>query len=225
MNNINYITIKNYLEGRLDEKEMYELEKQALEDPFLADAIEGYSHARLSSDSQLSILQKQLEDRIAQQQENKNVFNYTWQRLSVAAVAAVMFISAGILFWMKASIPAQNNSSIKQVQVLPFVPNSGAENTADYLTSQAQPSTGWPAYNEYVKKNNRFPATEKTTGEVIVAFTVDKETGVPGNYKILRGLNRAYNEEAIRLIKEGPVWIPDSSEKNPEVRVTVKFQP
>ena len=95
--------ISQYLGGELDEAAMHELERQALDDPFLADALEGYSHAELPAGPHLSLLQKQLEERIALQQERKNVFNFTWQRISIAAAASMLFISASILFWMKGS--------------------------------------------------------------------------------------------------------------------------
>ncbi len=95
--------ISQYLNGELDEPSMHELERQALDDPFLADALEGYSHTELPAGPHLSLLQKQLEERIALQQERKNVFNFTWQRISIAAAASMLFISASILFWMKGS--------------------------------------------------------------------------------------------------------------------------
>ncbi|MBN9297937.1 MAG: carboxypeptidase-like regulatory domain-containing protein [Filimonas sp.] len=46
-NHINFslADIERYLQGRMLPKEMHDLEKAALQDPFLADAIEGYSHA------------------------------------------------------------------------------------------------------------------------------------------------------------------------------------
>ncbi|MGV3509770.1 MAG: carboxypeptidase-like regulatory domain-containing protein [Sphingobacteriaceae bacterium] len=100
-NRIDYTTIQQYLEGSLDKEAMHELEKRALDDPFLADAIEGYTHINKPASKQLSLLQTQLEERIAQQQENKNVFNFNWQRLSVAAAASLLFITASILFWFK----------------------------------------------------------------------------------------------------------------------------
>lgn len=94
--------IEQYLEGKLDPKMMHELEKQALKDPFLWDALEGYEYTA-NSGSELSILQRQLHQRIVHLQENKKVFHFTWQRLSVSASASVLFIAAGILFWMNLS--------------------------------------------------------------------------------------------------------------------------
>lgn len=104
------LTIQQYLEGKLDPEVMHQLEKQALDDPFLSDALEGYAtHTDPAAD--LSILQRQLHERIVHLQENKKVFDLSWQRLSVAAAAAVMFVSAGILFWMNSSKPGDHLAS------------------------------------------------------------------------------------------------------------------
>ncbi|MXV14700.1 carboxypeptidase-like regulatory domain-containing protein [Hufsiella ginkgonis] len=93
---------------------MHALEREALDDPFLADAIEGYSFANKKIDHQLSILQRQLEERIAAQQEEKNVFFFSWQRLSIAAAAGLMFITVGILFWMRSQPPANNMAATQK---------------------------------------------------------------------------------------------------------------
>jgi hypothetical protein len=111
------LTIQQYIDGSLNAKLMHQIEKKALEDPFLADALEGYAQSPGSSLG-LSILQRQLQERIVHQQENKKVFQLTWQRLSVAAAAAVLFISAGVLFWMNSQhINPQNALNTKQTEV------------------------------------------------------------------------------------------------------------
>jgi outer membrane biosynthesis protein TonB len=117
-NKINHITIQQYLDGSLDEDKMHELERQALEDPFLADALEGYAHVNKPIGKHLSLLQAQLAERIAQQQETKNVLSFSWQRLSVAAAAGLLFVTATILFWIKATkTEEQLASQPKQVEV------------------------------------------------------------------------------------------------------------
>ncbi|WP_026897213.1 carboxypeptidase-like regulatory domain-containing protein [Daejeonella oryzae] len=116
------LIIQQYLNGTLEAKLMHQLEKKALEDPFLADALEGYAQSP-DADHGLSILQRQLQERIVHQQENKKVFYLSWQRLSVAAAAAVLFISAGVLFWMN-SHPADQkiaaNSGQTEVSLTPM---------------------------------------------------------------------------------------------------------
>ena len=44
-NNADILQIKKYLEGKLDARAMYELERRALDDPFLMDAMEGFDAA------------------------------------------------------------------------------------------------------------------------------------------------------------------------------------
>lgn len=117
-NKINYITIQQYLDGTLNKEAMHELEKQALDDPFLADAIDGYSAVNKPAAKQLSLLQSQLQDRIAHLQDDKNRFNFSWTRLSIAAAAALLFVTASMLFWIKTgSESEQLAQQPKQVEV------------------------------------------------------------------------------------------------------------
>ncbi|RZM19281.1 MAG: hypothetical protein EOO88_38445, partial [Pedobacter sp.] len=93
--------LEDYLDGKLDARSMNRVERAALEDPFVAEALAGLSMSPKRSLASLSLLQKQLQQRVAEQQHVKKKAVITWQRLSVAATAAVLFISIGIIFWMK----------------------------------------------------------------------------------------------------------------------------
>jgi hypothetical protein len=63
--------LEDYLDGKLDSKAMHRIEKQALEDPFVAQALAGLSESPKRASKSVSLLQKQLYDRIAQQQVSK----------------------------------------------------------------------------------------------------------------------------------------------------------
>lgn len=146
-NNKNYLVIQQYLNGVLDEKAMHELEKQALDDPFLADALEGYAQTEVPVGKQLSILQTQLQDRIAQQQNTKNVLSFSWQRLSIAAAAGLLFVTASILFWIKsnnANRQLASNENEKQVEVN-LTPSDSLNNSAELplqdIAQSAKPSS------------------------------------------------------------------------------------
>src|SRR5262245_32216503 len=70
--------IKKYLRGELSPAEMHSLEKKALNDPFLEDALEGA--AQLDShafDSDLNELTSSLEQRISKQSE-RTVSLWVW---------------------------------------------------------------------------------------------------------------------------------------------------
>ena len=251
------LLIAQYIEGKLDSKKMYELEKQALNDPFLWEALEGYEQTQ-NPRTELSILQRQLHERIVHLQENKKVFDSTWQRLSVAASASVLFIAAGILFWLNINRPASSVNQ-KQVEVslihhdsirheiraygglsadgknLETVPSESVEN-ADSNSSNnlsgsistassqgVQPITGWDIYRQYLEDNMRRPAVDpKSKGSVLLSFRVD-ETGKATELRVLKGLGEAYNMEAIRLVKEGPLWKTRAGSKTVVGRVEIVF--
>lgn len=108
--------LEAYLDGKLDSKAMHQIEKQALEDPFVAQALAGLSESPKRASKSVSLLQKQLYDRIALQQVSKKESVFTWQRLSVAAAAAVMFISVSIIFFMR---DQENRKQQEKVNNLP----------------------------------------------------------------------------------------------------------
>ncbi|TCC93456.1 hypothetical protein EZ428_01410 [Pedobacter frigiditerrae] len=92
--------LEDYLDGKLDAKTMHKVERISLEDPFVAEALAGLSQSPKRSQS-LSLLQKQLQERIAQKPIEKKRWTLTSQRLSIAAAAAVLFVAVSVLFWMK----------------------------------------------------------------------------------------------------------------------------
>lgn len=92
--------IRRYVQGELSPAEMHRMEKAALDDPFLADAMEGYSEAIESSglpsvDTGYNDLQKALEERVKQKDRQlAPVIRFKWWQ---AAAAAAVIISAGVL--------------------------------------------------------------------------------------------------------------------------------
>jgi len=92
--------LEDYLDGKLDAKAMHFVERQALEDPFVAEALEGLKQSPKRKQS-LSILQKQLYDRVAEKPIKRKLWGITTQRLSIAATATVAFIAVSILFFMR----------------------------------------------------------------------------------------------------------------------------
>ncbi len=92
--------LEDYLDGKLDAKAMHFVERQELEDPFIAEALEGLRQSPKRKQS-YSILQKQLHDRIATKPIKRRLWGITTQRLSIAATATVAFITVSILFFMR----------------------------------------------------------------------------------------------------------------------------
>jgi outer membrane biosynthesis protein TonB len=87
------LQISKYLKGELDARAMHQLERRALDDPFLADAIEGFEQAKADQKANLDDLSDRLHQRIAQKERRI----IPWVPLSIAA-SILIIIGAGIWF-------------------------------------------------------------------------------------------------------------------------------
>ncbi len=93
----------------------------------------------------------------------------------------------------------------------------------------AHPEIGNKAFKQYLEKNLRYPEQakgNKTEGRVTVQFTVEAN-GALTNFIILRGIGSGCDEELIRLIKEGPKWVPtkkDNVSVQDKAKVRLKFE-
>lgn len=79
-------------------------------------------------------------------------------------------------------------------------------NATSIAHQDAQPAGGWVNFEQYLIKNKKTPPDNPNIkGQVVVSFTVNKKS-VVSDIKIEQHLATGYDEEAIRLIKEGPQW-------------------
>lgn len=63
---------------------------------------------------------------------------------------------------------------------------------------------------KYVEENMVYPADMRilgTEGEVVVEFFVER-SGVISGVNVVKGLSKEFDEEAIRLVRNMPRWIP-----------------
>jgi TonB family protein len=84
------------------------------------------------------------------------------------------------------------------------------------------PQGGMGKLNEHIVQNLKYPAKAKemkVEGRVFVQFIVNVD-GTLSDFTILKGIGFGCEEEAIRVIKEGPKWIPG---KNAGKAVRVKY--
>lgn len=206
LSNTDIILFRKYLSGDLEPELMHQLEKKAMDDPFMWDAMEGYETVT-DPGKDLSLLQSSLHKRVIHLQEQKNNFFISWQRISVAATASVLFIAAGILFWMNVNRShAIKNGTEKRVEV--NLSNHESIYPSVNSNSVIQPVAGWEKYQTYLKENIRRAEIEPgLKGSVFLSFRLNKK-GEAVDIVILKGLTSSSNLEAIRLVKEGPLWKP-----------------
>lgn len=121
-----------------------------------------------------------------------------------------------------------DNSQLSEVVVTGYGERNDA-GAAPPTIEQARPETGTRAFRQYLEKNLRYPEqakANKTEGRVTVEFTVEP-SGTLTNFIIIRGIGSGCDEELIRLIKEGPKWIPTKKDNVPvqdKVKVRLKFE-
>jgi len=216
-NRYNVIRIQQYLKGELSPEEMNKLEREALDDPFLNDALEGYLHKGVST-GKLTLLQQRLHARITEQPQERSRMLFTSQRLSIAAVACFLFILACVLLWMVNNKAADQNNK-KQVAIelntTDPIPSGNGLSIARKLTEQSgSPKNGWESFNTYIKQSMK-PIGGKNV--VVLTFEVDKN-GKPFNILSKEG-DSNFVKEATRLLENGPAW-----EENKAVTVEFVFE-
>lgn len=90
------------------------------------------------------------------------------------------------------------------------------------------PSEGILEWNKYLSKSIKYPHSareSKTQGTVVVGFKV-KEDGSIDDVEIIRGIGGGCDQEAVRVIAEGPTWAPGKVGDQPvttQISLAVRF--
>jgi TonB family protein len=163
--NYTAVDIEKYHRGLLSPGEMNELERAALDDPFLADALEGYEATAETISPDLSELEKKLEERVS----DKKVVSIAPSRSSFKwwkVAAAAVFLGGLGYFIFQVSTDSKNKQVANKLE--PKKSNASASTIiADSNRSTTVESTGVAALNKQVETATK-PNPEKkkaaTTG-------------------------------------------------------------
>jgi len=72
----------------------------------------------------------------------------------------------------------------------------------------AIPIGGWQSYYKYIRKNIKVPTEASAAsieGVIMLEFDL-KADGTAHNFRITQSLGYGCDEEAIRLVRDGPKW-------------------
>ncbi|WP_126244594.1 carboxypeptidase-like regulatory domain-containing protein [Chitinophaga rhizosphaerae] len=130
--------IRRYLAGELDDKTMHALERQALEDPFLAEAIQGYGKSPHAQEPALNDLRARLQQRVAQPPITPTGAVRRIDRRWLAAASILLLIAISAVFLIN------RGPSVKDVaQEFPAAPKArdSATPLAPPAPAAAQPGT------------------------------------------------------------------------------------
>lgn len=112
---------------------------------------------------------------------------------------------------------AQNVFSQHKEPTIKSDPDAVVNKTEEIPTVDTNPEfPGGPEtlYNDFLKKNYKMPNVANLKGKVYVTFTVEKN-GTLSNIKVLRDIGYGTGEEAIRVLKLSPKWIPAKKNGKP----------
>ena len=93
----------------------------------------------------------------------------------------------------------------------------------------AEPEKGIKSYNRYLKRNLKYPVAAREnniSGDVILQLTINSFGSIT-NINVVQSLGYGCDQEAIRLIREGPKWLPGQQNNSAIVdkaTVTVPFK-
>jgi hypothetical protein len=124
--------IEKYHRGLLSSKEMHDMEKAALDDPFLADALEGYA-ANIDSAKDIEELQQKLSERTLAKVvllHKSKPSSYKWLR-----VAAMIILLAGAGYF----IYQLNSGSDNKVAKLNEKENAALKDSSSFVTASNSP--------------------------------------------------------------------------------------
>lgn len=111
--------IDKYLKGELSPAEMHALEKKALNDPFLADALEGAGEIQPPQfEADLHDLQQALQQRIGRKEEKKVVSLWGWSA-RIAAGLAVVAVASFVIFQITQRNKSEELSMIQEKDMTP----------------------------------------------------------------------------------------------------------
>ena len=162
--------IEKYHTGQLSPKEMHDLEKAALDDPFLADAIEGYAVKGVNATADI----KELEKRLAAETQSAKMVKmdigkpgFPW--LKVAAMFVVLAGAGLLVYQFGFNKKSANIAQTKQKE-------EAITNDTDRITVLAQKDSSVTFSNV----NNDITKTKGTTSP----FTITTENSGSGLVKI-----------------------------------------
>lgn len=169
MNNKTYIELlKQYQAGSISEKNRHILERAALDDPFLFEAMEGYSNYGSTADNHaLEQLKKS---------KPASSSKIMWFNMRSLSVAATLIVLVAVTFILKSQLSQDidNNNSIANNQIVleenQPIAQSIPQSDSDELTGETQNNTESIAEfelinNEPVEKNNYTSTSKEKVSE------------------------------------------------------------
>jgi len=218
-NNYQLSRIHNYVMGLMSKEEMYEMEREALEDPFLQDAIDGYRKQQGVDAQRLSLLQQRLAKKLEAKAADKKRRFYSWHRLTIGLAAGVLFMAACSLVLFRYLNRVGSNTTETEVilmeeelRVSTSVGKGISGKGVDGKGVDAVPEQGWREFNEEL--NSELRGVEEK-GSLRLRFEV--EGGRAVKVEVLSSDNKRLDKVVIGFLDKVS-WKGKNGEVSIEVR-------
>ena len=123
-------------------------------------------------------------------------------------------------------IPSKTSSMSLQKVVDNTSSSKNSSKTFDVVDNMPSYPGGRAAMMAFLSSNMNYPATAKENnvqGRVIIGFVVEKDGSI-SDAKVLRSVDPALDQEALRLVYSMPKWKPGTMDGKPvRVRYSVPF--
>lgn len=117
-----------------------------------------------------------------------------------------------------------NSDPIPDVIDLPLLPVDNADEVFHPFEAQPDYPGGMASFYALISKHIKYPASAKRMGmegKVFIGFIIEKD-GSLSNIEVLKGVHKACDDEALRVMKLVPKFIPGEQRGEPvRVRMTI----
>ncbi len=126
-------------------------------------------------------------------------------------------------------VDVQEETVIEEVVIAEAPVEEKADEIFDVVETQPNPPGGMSGWNEYLRKNLKYPTQARRMGiegTVIVVFVVNTDGSIQ-DVDVLRGIGGGCDDEAIRVVENAPKWEPGKQRGKPvrtRMRLPIRFK-
>ncbi len=209
------VDIEKYHKGQLSAKEMHALEKAALDDPFLADALEGYTVPGVNAPADLADLSTRLSQRLQEKEKVPVIpigkkINLWWR----VAAMLVLIAGAGWIVYVT-GFPGKKTEIAQTTETMDRATSPQAEQAAP-LPGDTIPISKAEDYNNKVaeKKMSAETSAQYPTNEEdkIPSKADDTKPVQPGHPPVATAPARKLTEEEVIVKKQAADSFPPTAD-------------
>ncbi|WP_297335140.1 energy transducer TonB [Algoriphagus sp.] len=125
-------------------------------------------------------------------------------------------------------VDVKEETVIKEVVIAEAPVEEKVDEIFDVVETQPTPPGGMSGWNEYLRKNLKYPTQARRMGiegTVIVVFVINTDGSIQ-DVDVLRGIGGGCDEEAIKVVENAPKWEPGKQRGRPvrtRMRLPIRF--